>query len=361
MAEAGRRCPYPSHKWDGNELVEWEIWGSFVGETAPIGGTPNGIKSEENMCLVCHQPQQQGDVYKYMNIFDRISRIGVVANDDENTIHQKQFLVYEGILMSAGGLMWGTIVVFLNRKMQSAIPYGYIVLTFFNLFYFAKSKNFPFVRDFQTTISLLLPFAFQCVLGGFTASGGVMLWAMLAVAASLSYQNVKSSLLWLVLYLILTIITGIFDSVFIDWIKPNTPLSISVMLYMVNIVVISSIIFALLIFYVLRNNTFIQLKKTQEQLVKAEKMAAFGIASRRMAHEILNPINFINNFSDISQGLIADLLTHNTEEEKKETAEVLVANLIKINQHGKRAEAIVKQLQEHTNKGTAQDFFEAGE
>ena len=127
-----------------------------------------------------------------MAILNKILKIGFLPDDDEDIIKQKQFLVAEGLLMSLGGLMWGTIVVLIDRVPQSAIPYGYFVLTCFNLWYFYKSKNFKFVRDFQTTISLLLPFAFQWVLGGFHASGGVMLWAMLAVAASLSYQSFKS-------------------------------------------------------------------------------------------------------------------------------------------------------------------------
>ena len=101
------------------------------------------------------------------------------------------------------------------------------------------------------------------------------------------------------------------------------------------------------------------LKATQQQLVEAEKMAAFGVMASRMAHEIQNPLNFVNNFSSISKELVQDILSsHNDEEDKEETAVLLVHNLEKINHHGNRAAEIINQLQQHARAGTAQKFFE---
>ena len=62
------------------------------------------------------------------------------------------------------------------------------------------------------------------------------------------------------------------------------------------------------------------LKATQQQLVQSEKMAAFGVMATRMAHEIQNPLNFVNNFSQISKELVHDILSSQDEEDKKETA-----------------------------------------
>ena len=102
-----------------------------------------------------------------------------------------------------------------------------------------------------------------------------------------------------------------------------------------------------------------QLKETQQQLVQSEKMAAFGSMASRMAHEIQNPLNYVNNFSELSEELVDEIVAAKTEEEKNEAAKVLVDNLQKINQHGKRASSIISQLQEHSNKGTAHEFFES--
>src|SRR5678816_2471352 len=50
------------------------------------------------------------------------------------------------------------------------------------------------------------------------------------------------------------------------------------------------------------------LKNTQQQLVKSEKMAAFGVMARRMAHEIQNPLNFVNNFSELSGEMVDEMM-----------------------------------------------------
>lgn len=103
------------------------------------------------------------------------------------------------------------------------------------------------------------------------------------------------------------------------------------------------------------------LKAAQQQLVESEKMAAFGVMATRMAHEIQNPLNFVNNFSAISKELVHDILSSHDEEDKKETTTLLVANLEKINHHGNRAAGIINQLQQHAREGTAQKFFEEEE
>ena len=100
------------------------------------------------------------------------------------------------------------------------------------------------------------------------------------------------------------------------------------------------------------------LKNTQQQLVRSEKMAAFGAMATRMAHEIQNPLNFVNNFSELSKDLVQEIISSNDEKEKKVVAQDLRKNLEKIHHHGNRASNIINQLQEHARLGTAQQFFE---
>jgi signal transduction histidine kinase len=97
------------------------------------------------------------------------------------------------------------------------------------------------------------------------------------------------------------------------------------------------------------------LKATQAQLVQSEKMASLGELTAGIAHEIQNPLNFVNNFSDLNKEMIDELQTElktgNTEEAIAISNDIK-ENEQKINHHGKRADAIVKGMLQHSRAST---------
>jgi GAF domain-containing protein len=105
-----------------------------------------------------------------------------------------------------------------------------------------------------------------------------------------------------------------------------------------------------------------ELRTAQDRLIQTEKLASLGQLTAGIAHEIKNPLNFVNNFSALSVELVGELddvlkpamLDDKTREETSELTQMLKGNLEKVVQHGKRADSIVKNMLLHSREGSGE-------
>jgi len=221
-----------------------------------------------------------------------IATIGDKSQDSEEQKLQHHYLMYMGLMLGFGGIIWGSICSYYRLFIPSIIPFSYTTLTIFNFTYFYFSKNFRLVRFFQVLISLLLPFLFQWSLGGFIPSGAVMLWSLIALVGSLTFQDTKLSLRWLVAYLFFAIFSGLIDGVANEF-RIETPPQITTLFFVLNIVIISLIVFGL--------NVFL-LAKREEAKAKLAEMAFIlkKMFGRYLSTEVMN--SFIANPSALELG-----------------------------------------------------------
>jgi signal transduction histidine kinase/DNA-binding response OmpR family regulator len=153
-----------------------------------------------------------------MNYLDRIAQFvypPAQENESEALRLNRAILVAMASATSMGGIVWGTVYVLLGVPSVSIYPYGYVVLSFLNLMLYLRNKHYETLLFGQLFLILIVPVLLQWALGGFAASGAVMLWSLLSpIVALVVSKELKAARWWFFGFFGLVLISGIFESWF---------------------------------------------------------------------------------------------------------------------------------------------------
>jgi signal transduction histidine kinase/CheY-like chemotaxis protein len=248
-----------------------------------------------------------------------LRRLAGVARDlgaepGESSVDQlnRRTMLSGGALMSVGGLVW-TALAGWYALWGAVIPFGYVLVTAANFAWFQASRNRELATRIQVLASLFLPFLFQWSIGGFVASGASMLWGMIALVGSLTVGEVRRRVGLLVVYCLLTIVSGVIDARVRALAAFDVPTAVTSGFFTVNIVAISSIVFGLTIYLNHRRTVAIAALEAEQAANRALVVSLAEARARaedetrmrtllfaNMSHEIRTPMNAIVGLSHLA-------------------------------------------------------------
>lgn len=189
------------------------------------------------------------------------ARIGAVATDTNETALQKRLTV----VLCAGTLpltaLWSVIYLQMHVPLAAAIPAFYTLVTPVNTAFFAWTRNLEFYRFSQLLLILILPWLLTIALGGFRQSSVVIIWAALCPLGSLLLEELRRTVLWIVGFVALLVVTAVLQ----PHLRPaDLPDTFVTWFFVLNVGSVIAIVFGLLHYFVARRNFF---QETSEMLL----------------------------------------------------------------------------------------------
>ena len=200
----------------------------------------------------------------------RFANFGTLPGDSDAERIKKAILTIISTVIAGLAVLWGTVYVATGYLVAGSIPLTYSVVSFLSISYFFKTKRFAFFRFSQLLLILLLPFFLQASLGGFANGSVVMVWGFFTPLAAMFFSDLKAAISWLLAFLFLILISGIFDSELSQLVEP-LPEHINTLYFMMNMGGALLLVYVVLHFFVRdRERSYRLLEHSREEAVDAK-------------------------------------------------------------------------------------------
>ena len=133
------------------------------------------------------------------------TRIGGDPQDSSEETLRKALLVAVSLMVIPAGMLWGGLYWTFDERTAALVPWGYVVASVACLGAFALTRSFRFLRAAELLLILVCPFAVMLLLGGVTASSGVILWSLLAPLGAIVFDRPRRAWLWFAAFLVLLV------------------------------------------------------------------------------------------------------------------------------------------------------------
>jgi len=212
---------------------------------------------------------------------------------------RKSLLIFACSFMNLAVVLWLAIYWLMGLNFSANVPLYYQLVSVGSLIYYLRTKHFEVFRFVQLSLFLFAPFAMQWSMGSSITSSGMMLWALLAPIGALVVSNWRESVPWFFAYIVMTIISGVFDYFLGAGNEGGMPMKTIGVFFALNFVAMSSIIYFLVRHFVIEMEKIKVQLAQQHQLLEEEQKK-----SERVLLNVL-PGAIAQRLKN-EQGLIAD-------------------------------------------------------
>lgn len=203
-----------------------------------------------------------------------IARLGdaaIDANDSEEIKLRKSLLIFASGLMNLAAILWLAIYWWMGLKLPTSIPLGFQILSALVVAIYLRTRNFDFFRVAQLALFLFFPFIIQWSIGSFVSSSGIALLAILAPIGAMVCYGPRESIPWFFAYVVLTILSGVFDFYLARGDENGMPLRTVAVFFVMNFTIISTMVYLLLRYFVQERDRYEKQLAEQHELVRIER------------------------------------------------------------------------------------------